>query len=125
MLQHIHDQAEDLGQAASLKAQLRDLRDDMDLKETLLKSAKESESRHANDLATLKEKLSRSEEELAQEREKNVVLNTEKLKLECEVSHLKVKVDFDSSAITASKRRLLNFREFRLSFRSGQAGGGL
>ena len=59
MLQHVHDQAEDLGQASFLKTQLWDLRDDMDLKEALLKSAKELESRNAKDLASLKEKLSR------------------------------------------------------------------
>jgi hypothetical protein len=51
MLQHVNDQAEDMGQAASLKAQLRDLRDDMDLKEALIRSAKESESRAKKDLA--------------------------------------------------------------------------
>jgi chromosome segregation ATPase len=66
----------------------------------------------------LKEKLSRVEEELAQEREKNAGLNAEKLELMDEVSHLKVKVDSYSSAITASsKRRLLSFKKFRLSFR--------
>ena len=53
ILHHVHDQAEDMGQAAYLKAQLRDLRDDMDLKEALIRSAKESESRAEKDLASL------------------------------------------------------------------------
>ena len=41
MLQHVHDQAEDLGQAASLRAQIRDLKDDMSLKEALIESVRE------------------------------------------------------------------------------------
>jgi hypothetical protein len=59
MLQHVHDQAKDLGQAASLKSQMRDLKDDMVLKEALIKSARESESQATEDLASLKEKFSR------------------------------------------------------------------
>jgi chromosome segregation ATPase len=101
MLQHVHDQAEDLGQAASLKAQLRDLRDDMDLKEALIKSARESESGTAKDLASLKEKLSRAEEELAREKEESAGLDAEKVKLKDEISHLKAKATCDGSVITA------------------------
>jgi chromosome segregation ATPase len=130
MLQHVHDQAEDLGQAASLRAQLRDLKDNMDLKEALIKSAMESESRTAKDLASLKEKLSRVEEELAKEREKNADLDAEKLKLKDEVSHLKVKADFDLSTITALRAELQEknskLQEVQTAFgNSGQAGGGL
>jgi hypothetical protein len=55
MLQHVHDQAEDMGQVSSLRAQLRDLRDDMELKEALIASVKESESRAGKELASLKE----------------------------------------------------------------------
>jgi uncharacterized phage infection (PIP) family protein YhgE len=101
MLQHVHDQAEDLGQAASLKAELRALKDDMTLKEALLKISRELESRNAKDLASLKQKLSHAEEELAKEKEKNDILDAENLKLKDEVSHLKAKVNYDSSAITA------------------------
>ena len=54
MLQHVHDQAEDLGQASSLRAQLRDLRDDMELKDALIQSVKESKSRAEKELASLK-----------------------------------------------------------------------
>ena len=41
MLQHVHDHAEDMGQSSSLKAQLRDLRDDMELIDALIASVKE------------------------------------------------------------------------------------
>jgi chromosome segregation ATPase len=101
LLQHVHAQAEDLGQAASLKAQLRDLKDDIVLKETLLKSSREMESRNAKDLASLKEKLSHAEEEFVKEKEKNAGLDAKNLKLKDEVSHLKAKVNSDSSAISA------------------------
>jgi chromosome segregation ATPase len=101
MLQHVHDQVEDLGQATSLKAKLRDLKDDMALKEALLKSYRELETQNAKDLAALKQKLSRAQEELAKEKEKNVGLDVENLKLKDEVSHLKAKSNSDCSAITA------------------------
>jgi hypothetical protein len=44
MLQYVQDQVEELAQVASLKAKLRDLKDDMGLKEAMLKSSKEQES---------------------------------------------------------------------------------
>jgi hypothetical protein len=62
MLQHVHDQAEDLAQVASLKAQLRDLKDDMAFKEALLKSSEVLESRNTKDIASLQQRLSRVEE---------------------------------------------------------------
>ena len=99
MLQHVHDQAEDLSQAASLK-------DDMSLKDALIKSAKESESRAAEDLASLKEKLSRMEEDFSKEKEKNAGLGAENLKLKDEVSHLKAKVDEDGSALGSLRSEL-------------------
>jgi chromosome segregation ATPase len=126
MLQHVHDQAEDLGQAASLKAQIRDLKDDMVLKEALIKSARESESRATEDLASLKEKLSRMVEDLSKEKEKNVGLDAENLKLKDEVSHLKAKVEEDGSALSslrselqesASRRLELSCRRLKRSWR--------
>ena len=91
MLQHIHDQAEDMGQAASLRAQLRDLRDDIELKEALITSVKESESRVDKELASLKEKFARKEEDFAREREKAAGLDAENSQLKGEVSQLKIK----------------------------------
>ena len=69
MLQHVHDQVEDMGQAASLRAQLRELRDDMDLKDSLIQSVKEPESRAEKELASMKEKFSLMEEGFAKEKE--------------------------------------------------------
>jgi chromosome segregation ATPase len=100
MLQHVHDQAEDIGQAASLKVQLRDLRDDMDLKEALLKSSKEAESRAAKDLAVLREKFSLLEEDFSKKKEKAVGLGAKNLKLKDEVSHLRTKAAEDGSALS-------------------------
>jgi SPX domain protein involved in polyphosphate accumulation len=106
MLQHVHDQAEDMGQAAPLKVQLRDLRDDKDLMETLHKSVEEVESWNAKDLASLKEKLSWVEEELAREKEKSADLDAEKVKLEGDISSLKAHAVFDNFALMALRSEL-------------------
>jgi chromosome segregation ATPase len=84
MLQHVHDQAEDMGQASALQAQLRDLRDDMELKDALIQSVKESESRANQELAFLKEKFARMEGDFAEEKERTASLEFEKSKLKAE-----------------------------------------
>jgi peptidoglycan hydrolase CwlO-like protein len=99
MLQHVHDQAEDMGQASSLRAQLRDLRDDMELKDALIQSAKESESRAGKELASLKEKFARMEEEFSKEKERAAGLDVENLKFKGDVSQLKIKAEEDGSAL--------------------------
>jgi predicted nucleic acid-binding Zn-ribbon protein len=106
MLQHVLDQAEDWGQATSLKVQLRDLKDDMALKEALLKSSREQESQNAKDIASLHQRLSRAEEELVGEKEKSSGLEAEKLKLEYKISHLKARAVSDNYALIALRFEL-------------------
>ena len=81
MLQHVHDQAEDMGQASSLRGQLRDLRDDLELKDALIQSVKESESRANQELVSLKEKFAQMEGDFANEKERAAGLDAENLKL--------------------------------------------
>jgi chromosome segregation ATPase len=124
MLQHVHDHAEDMGQASSLRAQLRDLQDDMELKEALITSVKESESRAGRELASLKEKFARMEEDLAKEKARTASLESEKFKLEEEVSGLKAKADEDNSALKLLQSELLGsaskFHEVQVELRETQ-----
>ena len=124
MLQHVHDHAEDMGQASSLKAQLRDLRDDMELKDALIASVKESESRTGKELASLKEKFARMEEDLTREKERDFSLELEKSKLKEEVCGLKVKADEDDYALKLLQSELLGsaskFHEVQVELRETQ-----
>lgn len=106
MLQNICDQAKDFADVSFLRSQLRDLKDDIELKNTLLKSSKELESRNAKEIVELKESVSKTESTLAEEKRKNSDLVDEVKKLKDEISRYNAKSIVDDSAQTALRVEL-------------------